>query len=459
MENYRLSSYTIFTKLENTEDKYMLVHGYTGAIDIVHENVVSYLKSHSEFLHMENVCFSQTTFDILVKRGYVTQRTFGEEVAYVGRLAKLFHESAKKMYKYFLFSVTYDCNFRCVYCYENNISNKGNDWSRKTFTKEMVDKAYVAMMEIEPERRLHSKVITLYGGEPLLKENREIVEYIVRKGCDLGYRFAAVTNGYDLDCYADLLSPDLISRVQITIDGNREEHDKRRIHYQGKGSFDKILNNVGIALKCDINVAIRVNTDMDNFELLYELKHIFKELGYTSNSKFSFYSALLRNYSNECTDFKYAGQKSYNSKHKQANFEFNCQDASLFANIYRAINKDQLLDIRSTHCVAQSGEYIFDPYGDIYPCWDVLGKKQHILGSYLNDSIEWTEMLKKWHNRNVGTISCCNQCKYALLCNGGCVGLVLHRNKELNANFCNDFYNTFEIAVNRAYDKYISLKN
>ena len=41
MENYRLSSYTIFTKLEDTEDKYMLMHGYTGAIDITSENLVT----------------------------------------------------------------------------------------------------------------------------------------------------------------------------------------------------------------------------------------------------------------------------------------------------------------------------------------------------------------------------------------------------------------------------------
>ena len=98
-------------------------------------------------------------------------------------------------------------------------------------TKEMVDKAYQAMEKIEPQQQLHCKDIALYGGEPLLKENRDIVEYIVRKGCEKGYKFHALTNGYDLDAFVDLLSPELIYKLQITIDGTRDFHNQKRIHY------------------------------------------------------------------------------------------------------------------------------------------------------------------------------------------------------------------------------------
>lgn len=73
----------------------------------------------------------------------------------------------------------------------------------KTFTKEMVDRAYEAMLEIEPDRNKHQK-ITLYGGEPLLAKNREIVEYIVKRGVELGYKFDAISNGYEIQYYKDL---------------------------------------------------------------------------------------------------------------------------------------------------------------------------------------------------------------------------------------------------------------
>jgi uncharacterized protein len=109
------------------------------------------------------------------------------------------------------------------------------------------------MFEIEPDIELHrkniEKNIVLYGGEPLLKENKEIVEYIVNKGVDLGYTFEAITNGYDLEAFTDLLSPDKIRSIQVTVDGMQENHDKKRIHFVTIKSFDKIITNIGIALK------------------------------------------------------------------------------------------------------------------------------------------------------------------------------------------------------------------
>ena len=49
METLRTSSYIIPVKLESEEGKYMLIHGYTGAMDIVSESVVLCLKYNAEF--------------------------------------------------------------------------------------------------------------------------------------------------------------------------------------------------------------------------------------------------------------------------------------------------------------------------------------------------------------------------------------------------------------------------
>lgn len=78
-----------------------------------------------------------------------------------------------------MFMVTYDCNFRCPYCYESEVSEGGRKWTKKTFTKDLVDRAFDAMLEIEPNRQKHSNLITLYGGEPLLAQNHDIIKYIV----------------------------------------------------------------------------------------------------------------------------------------------------------------------------------------------------------------------------------------------------------------------------------------
>ena len=53
--------------------------------------------------------------------------------------------------------------------------------------------------------KLRNRTITLFGGEPLLRENKDIVAYILQKGKEYGYTFTAISNGYDLDAYEDWL--------------------------------------------------------------------------------------------------------------------------------------------------------------------------------------------------------------------------------------------------------------
>jgi uncharacterized protein len=81
----RKSSYTISVKLEAEEDKYMLVHGYTGAIDVVSDNVVNYL-NNIDHLQNENTQLSATTISSLKTRGYLTVKTEEEEIAFVKKI-------------------------------------------------------------------------------------------------------------------------------------------------------------------------------------------------------------------------------------------------------------------------------------------------------------------------------------------------------------------------------------
>lgn len=252
MKNLNLSYYTISVKLNSEPDKYLLVHGYTGAIDIVNEKIWEQMNNFSE-----NHLLPPEIINLLVQRGYLTTKNKAEEVEHVTQLAQTLHKVQKKLYKSFGFIVTYNCNFRCPYCFENIISKHGNNWGKQVFTKEMVDKAYEAMFKIEPRKELHTNKILLYGGEPLLSENKDIVSYILLKGAQLGYSFKIITNGYDIDHYIDVLDANYIYLIQITIDGNREHHNSRRFHYIEGNSYDKILKNIGLLINKNINVVVR----------------------------------------------------------------------------------------------------------------------------------------------------------------------------------------------------------
>lgn len=445
MGNLRVSSYLIDTKLEET-DQHILIHGYTGAIDIIQDELASFLSTTSSTFSKEDMPCSNTTADLLEERGYITQKTRDEEHAFVERMAIALHQKDRLLNVCFTFLITYNCNFRCPYCFEKDSVN--DQIRKKVFTKALVDKAYEAILKIEPREQLRPKAIELYGGEPLLKENKEIIRYIVQKGKDLGFKFKATTNGYDLDFYEDLLSPDLISGLQITIDGIKDIHNQKRIHYAGFPTFDKIISNIGIALKKNVRVVARINTDKNNFNSLLPLTEIFDNSHYTNNANFKIESALLRNNDESSGgNSNYFTQREFLDAHKKLKFRYGCQSFGIYQKVYAAINNQKPLHLKATFCGSQTNGYIFDPFGKIYPCWEIVGKEPFQIGDYNGENIVWNNsVLEKWRSRDILTSNSCRHCKYALLCGSGCAS---HNLKKMG--YCTNMALVLDYAVNLAF--------
>lgn len=452
MDQLRLSYYTIPVKLDIEENKYLLTHSYTGAIDIIDGEVWKELENYSSASSLP-----EETVEYLQKRGYLTTRTKEEEIEYVKKLAQLLHQAQSKLYKSFGFIVSYDCNFRCSYCFENGISNHGKQWSKQAFTKEMVDKAYETMIKIEPRRELHYKNILLYGGEPFLRQNKEVVEYIVKKGHQLGYTFKVISNGYDIDYFENILSPEYFTSFQITLDGDKDNHNSRRFHYEEGDSFQKIINNIGILLKKNIDVSVRVNTDNNNIHDFKSLNKLFKELGYSSNSHFRIYSSVLRKYNeneNCDVDIDYLSMDKFNKQHQKNNGKVDYQDYNIYRNYLSYLKNGSRCRLYSAGCSAQYGSYLLDPLGYIYTCLETVGKPDQFIGQYNNIEPEWNEVRKHWFERNTGNAINCQSCKFALLCGGGCLARSIHTKDGFKSSVCFKYKTVYPLSVNRAYSAY-----
>ena len=452
MKDLRLSSYTISVKLEAEEDKFFLVHGYTGAIDIVEGECWRQIEHFSSDNNL-----SAETIDTLQKRGYLTTRTLEEEHQYVWKIANVLHQIQAKMYKSWGFIITYNCNFRCPYCFENSISQNGKAWTGKTFTKEMVDNAFLAMSKIEPERELHNNEILLYGGEPFLRNNKEVVSYIIKKGIDNNYKFKVISNGYDLDFYADILSAEYFTSFQITIDGDKTYHDKRKRHIVEGETFDKVIHNIGLLLSKSIQVFVRVNIDENNFQDLNRLKKMFSENGFYSNPCFHLNPALILNTNSvqDCEDVKFLNNKDFLQllEDKSLNL-LKGQDFNIEEMFYSCLKKKTCYQLRSTICPSQYGTYLFDPCGDIYSCLEFVGRKQHSIGRY-KENIEWLKEKEYWQSRNISNMSSCKVCKYALICGGQCLARIRYT-KEIGFEVtkCKQYYVQVPRSINIAYNKY-----
>lgn len=449
MEKLRTSSYLISVQLKSTEGKYMLIHGYTGAMDVVSSSFLTIVKD------ADTSSIDLATIQLLIRRGYLTTKTKEEEYAYVARMANALQRKYEILYSTFTWAVTYNCNFRCPYCFENREKKDGK--TRITFNKNQVDIAYHAMSLIEPRRELHNNIITLYGGEPLLSENFDVVNYIVKVGKKRGYKFVAITNGYDVDSYLDLLGNDKIYKLQITIDGTKDFHNKRRIHKDGEETFERIITNIKLALERGIKISVRMNVDKQNINLFEDLRDYFKRLHYFDFPNFELYPSIIINndkikekdiaHLDIIDDAKcFLNSLGYLASH--------IKEYGIYNNIHNALRNKCALKFKSVNCAAQVNGYVLDALGGIYPCWETLGERNSLLGTYNQYRIKWNEDIRnKWKRNNIGKRDTCKYCQYALLCGGSCV---YHSN---DTKHCVIFKHALKEAVNTAYNVIINKNN
>ncbi len=480
----RASSYCIFVKLPKRHDRVLLVHGYTGAYDEVSLDVAAFLSSRravSKPLYgkwspeFNDVChesaISEETLAELENRGYLTTLTIAEEKERLRTIAGLVHSSESKGLSYIVVP-SYDCNLRCPYCFQDYMRTDPSFRPKLgKMTPELVDRMLSGIIDLENanlDSKMDARHFMFFGGEPLLEANHEIVEYIVGRASALGPAvFGAVTNGTELKTYRDLLGPHAISSLQITLDGPPRTHDQFRIYADGHGSFEKIAQNIVLALDRDVLVSIRVNVCKDNLEGLPGLAKEATQRGWTKYKNFRIYVAPIQPTAN----FPNNG-RLLNSYELGRALQRMQEDNPLLEVIetpddnikkralalFQNPEIDPIGDFKASFCGAHSGMYIFDPFGDIYACWEKMGDPQIRIGRIGDDSkfVYETPMFKRWRSRTVAANPTCESCSYALQCGGGCAVLAEAKNGEYFSNFCDGFGARFKSTVAEAYEAFLT---
>jgi uncharacterized protein len=142
---------------------------------------------------------------------------------------------------------TLQCNFSCEYCYQGDrgdTSQPGQSMSLDTATDVAV---WVARQvdTVRPERL----VLTFFGGEPLLNTT---AMYALAGACQRIARARGIDQRINIITNGLLLSPDIVNRmlplglngIKVTLDGDRETHDRVRPARGGQGTFDRIIDNI-----------------------------------------------------------------------------------------------------------------------------------------------------------------------------------------------------------------------
>lgn len=482
----RTSSYTIYVDLPNNSSEMLLVHGYTGAYDRVSRRVASYVRSlerkrapkplygdwRAEPELETNGRVREPSADSikhLKKRGYLTEMTHKEEQEFFGRFVTRLHEQRIQGPPRYIMMPTYDCNLRCSYCFQDHMrSDKSFRHLLRAMSRETIDRIFDSMPRIEamhnvdPARKI-IREIGFFGGEPLLASSRSAVEYIMEKAASMGAaRFWAISNATELDAYEDLIGPEGIASIQITLDGPPEEHDKRRIHADGSGSFDAIARNVTLALERKATVNIRLNLDRLNIGMLPELAREILKQGWHEYDRFGVYTAPIRA-ENENTDVKTTYStwqldqelKEMASKHRELSIIGRPDDGIRYQvrRMFSPKNDINVPNFRETFCGAHDRMYIFDAFADIYACWEKTGDEKVRVGHIDEDGIPQmkADILQGWRSRTVASNPVCRQCRYSLHCGGGCAVLALAQSGKYHSNYCDGFASRFRESVAHAY--------
>lgn len=484
----RTSSYTIYVDLPGNAEEMLLLHAYTGAYDRVSRRVATYVRSlepkqaprplygdwspEPTSAAGEAPTPSDQTIERLRKRGYLTRMTPAEEEAYFCRVVGTLHLTSLRQRPGYILMPTYQCNLRCAYCFQDHMrTDPAYTHLLRLMSREMVDRIWLGMSHIEAVHGLppggKGRAITLFGGEPLLRESRPLIEYIVNLARAAGEpQLSAISNGTELDAYDDLLGPEGISMIQITLDGPPDEHDRRRVYADGSGSFERIARNLSRALELGTQISVRMNIDRGNIDRLPRLAEEFIRRGWTEHPRFSSYVAPVTA-SNGHVDTTSVFNSwelgealtALRDDHPEIR-HIGTQDDNLLSRARQIFDsrRDPLPQFKSSFCGAHNTMYVIDAFGDIYACWERTGDPGVRIGAIApsGEVRVHSAMMSMWRRRNVTSNLACRKCRYATYCGGGCAIVAEEHHGTIFANHCDGFAKRFRKSVATAFGEHVS---
>lgn len=316
--------------------------------------------------------------------------------------------SSKVMSTYITFSTL--CNFSCIYCYEQGIH------CYKPMNEETLNNTIEWYERIVNKNNYKECKIVLFGGEPLLHKDTiinfiEKIKYVMKK-LNVKLTIGMISNGYLLEpSFVEYLSKNGLDEIQITIDGPKEIHDKRR--FLKNGTFDKIIKNIISAPKFNGRFLIRISFDLSNIcEVELLVKYISKlQLTNDIDIYFAPIHQTLNQKSNKCS---FCNENIYSSNREMLN---------AYIHLYK-FAKDLGFTIPKYYtngpCMTLAADsLLIAPNGDLYKCVEMIGIDNLCVGN-VKQSNYYPEYYKFVSFPAVKKCILHSDCKYSLICGGGC---------------------------------------
>jgi uncharacterized protein len=184
------------------------------------------------------------TVDALIENGFLIESR-DEEAQSLEQYFHTLREDTEQLRVTVL--TTLQCNFACDYCFQGDHGdyNKFAEKMSLETAGKVIDWIEERMDALRPEKF----VLTLFGGEPLL--NLPVAYFLAERCRDLCTE-RGIQPGVSLITNGLLLTSEVVDRlvacglygIKITLDGDRETHNRMRPLRGRQGTFDRIIDNV-----------------------------------------------------------------------------------------------------------------------------------------------------------------------------------------------------------------------
>lgn len=336
------------------------------------------------------------------------------------------------------------CNLGCEYCL-----NRLNQVSKSLLIME--NNVLESVIATGLSNVSHKINFTWHGGEPLLAGinffnrviqlqqklnfNNKIVEnFIQTNGVLINRKWASFFKQHNF-------------RVSISIDGPAEVHNRYRYYLSGKGSFNKILNNIGLLKEKNININV--------------IAVITGNVNITPQKFINFFVEHdIRNFRvNPCC----WPEDIALSSGEYANFICGLFDIWLDKGMsYLRIHTLEeimapLIGRKPITCwMGKCSSFIgVEPNGDAWPCCDrVLPSEQYKWGNVLESDLSTiiqSESAQKFRTMEQKIPDDCTNCQWLSFCRGGCIHERIVQAGTMNAPhpLCKDYQQIFSHVAER----------
>ena len=344
--------------------------------------------------------------------------------------------------------VAHTCNLNCSYCFASQGKYHGD---RAVMSFEVGKQALDFLVANSGTRR--NLEVDFFGGEPLM--NFDVVKQLVayarstEKEKGKNFRFTLTTNGMLVDDDVIDFANRECHNVVLSLDGRKEIHDRYRVDYAGRGSWEQIVPKFQKFVKerGGKGYYMRGTFTHANPDFLKDIQTML-DLGF-----------------NELSMEPVVCAPGDPSELTQEDLPIVLEQYEKLAELMLERDREgrpftfyhYMIDLTGGPCIYKrisgcgSGtEYMaVTPWGDLYPCHQFVGEEKFKLGDIWN-GVTNKETQCDFASCNVYARPDCRDCWAKLYCSGGCAANAYHSTGSVTGVYkygCELFRKRMECAI------------